>query len=235
MALTPAESAIGTVSTVSLLRHDLGRMSADHRRGRHRGDRTALGHLEPGRSRARGRQGSRVHVTNGRQPAAGTTSFMSPRSQGKSHTACGQPQKTSPQTPAKTLPGNMDARVPPMASSSSRDRDRANCAAARQPFIRSSRADQAQVSDMNDIRWISEASDWVHYGFTPRSLSALLWSGVGRVVTWKGPAPARWSVTVLRVMVRFLTFPTSRRGLAEQDGGWRGSVEEGFDVHGYRA
>ncbi len=106
----PAESATGTVSTVSLLRHDLGRMSADHRRGRHRGDRTALGHLEPGRSRARGRQGSRVHVTNGRQPAAGTTSFMPPRSQSKSHTACGQPQKTSPQTPAKTLPGNMDAR-----------------------------------------------------------------------------------------------------------------------------
>ncbi len=62
-----------------------------------------------------GRQGGRAHVTmsNGRQPAAGTTSCMSPRSQdidkAEPRTACGQPRKTPPRTPAKALQGNMDA------------------------------------------------------------------------------------------------------------------------------
>ncbi len=35
-------------------------------------------------------------------------------------------------------------------------------------------------------------------------------------------------------MGRFLTCPASRQDSAEQDGGRRGSVGDGFDVHGYR-
>ena len=99
---------------------------------------------------------------------------------------------------------------------------------------------------------MSVARYWVHYGFTPRSSNTFVWSGVGRVVSWKGWAPGRRGAMVLRVMVarssrrRVRKLCTGSRsgvalldlaglaiGLAEQDGGRGGSVGDGFDVHGY--